>query len=49
MRVNVLLGLEIQKENTQENREYVEELLTKTNVWCKTEKNINFVSLWKSF
>ena len=26
---NVLLGLEIQKDNTQENREYVEELLKK--------------------
>ena len=49
MRVNVLLGLEIQKENTQENRDYVEELLTKTNVWYKIEKNINFVGLWKSF
>ena len=23
--------------------------MTKTNVWCKIEKNINFVSLWKSF
>lgn len=21
----------------------------KTDVWCKIEKNINFVSLWKSF
>ena len=23
--------------------------MTKTNVWCKIEKNINFVRLWKSF
>ena len=23
--------------------------MTKTNVWCKIEKNINFVGLWKSF
>lgn len=30
---NVLLGLEIQKENTQENREYVEELLKKYGLY----------------
>ena len=23
--------------------------MTKTNVWCKIKKNINFVRLWKSF
>ena len=23
--------------------------MTKTNVWCKIEKNINLVRLWKSF
>ena len=23
--------------------------MTKTNVWCNIEKNINFVRLWKSF
>ncbi len=30
---NVLLGLEIQKDNTQENREYVEELLKKYGLY----------------